>query len=120
MRQYIKKGANLLTIITNDGWWKNTPGHRQHLLYARLRAIETRNWVARSANTGISAFIDPRGNLVSTLGYDKRGVLKAEIAPTQNKLTIYVKYGDWLFQLFCLFTIIILVKSLWNRFQFGR
>mgnify|MGYP000111668573 FL=1 len=120
MRQYIKKGANLLTIITNDGWWKNTPGHRQHLLYARLRAIETRSWVARSANTGISAFIDPRGILISTLGYDKRGILKAEIAPSQNKLTIYVKYGDWLFQLFCLFTIIILVKSLWSRFQFGR
>ena len=120
MRQYIKKGANLLTIVTNDGWWKNTPGHRQHLLYARLRAIETRSWVARSANTGISAFIDPRGILISTLGYDKRGILKAEIAPSQNKLTIYVKYGDWLFQLFCLFTIIILVKSLWSRFQFGR
>lgn len=120
MRQYIKKGANLLTIITNDGWWKNTPGHRQHLLYARLRAVETRRWVARSANTGISAFIDPTGNLISTLGYNKRGILKAAIAPAANRLTIYVKYGDWLFQVFCLLAIIVLGKSLWARFQSER
>jgi len=120
MRQYIKKGANLLTIITNDGWWKNTPGHRQHLLYARLRAVETRRWVARSANTGISAFIDPTGNLISTLGYNKRGILKAAIAPAANRLTIYVKYGDWLFQVFCLLAIIVLGKSLWARIQSER
>ena len=47
-------GANFLFIITNDGWWRNTPGHRQHNAFARLRAIETRRSVARSANTGIS------------------------------------------------------------------
>ena len=117
MRQYIKKGANLLTIITNDGWWKNTPGHRQHLHYARLRAVETRSWVARSANTGISAFIDPAGNIHTPLGYNKRGTIKAAIPSVQNKLTIYVKYGDWLFQLFCAIAIIILGKSLWARFQ---
>lgn len=117
MRQYIKKGANLLTIITNDGWWKNTPGHRQHLHYARLRAVETGSWVARGANTGISAFIDPAGNLISFLGYNKRGILKTAIVPQQNKLTFYVRYGDWLFQLFCLLAIIMLLKSFWARFQ---
>lgn len=120
MRQYIKKGANLLTIITNDGWWKNTPGHRQHLLYARLRAIETRSWVARSANTGISAFIDPNGNLVSTLGYNQRGTLIATLSPSINKLTFYVKYGDWLFQLFCILTILILANSFWTKLSLTK
>jgi apolipoprotein N-acyltransferase len=47
MSKYIRNGANLICIITNDGWWKNTPGHKQHMNYARLRAIETRTWVAR-------------------------------------------------------------------------
>jgi apolipoprotein N-acyltransferase len=69
---YIRKGANLLTIMTNDGWWDNTPGYRQHMNYARLRAIETRRWIARSANTGISCFIDPAGNVypTTTMGYN--------------------------------------------------
>ncbi|MBM3412782.1 MAG: apolipoprotein N-acyltransferase [Bacteroidetes bacterium] len=117
MRQYIKKGANLITIITNDGWWKNTPGHRQHLHYARLRAVETGSWVARSANTGISAFIDPQGRLSSIIDYNQRGILKANIAVQQNNLTFYVRHGDWIFQFFCLATLLMLAKRFWKRFQ---
>src|SRR5690606_15737264 len=55
---YIRKGAQFIAIVTNDGWWGNTSGKDQHLLYAKLRAIENRRWVARSANTGISGFIN--------------------------------------------------------------
>src|SRR5699024_3923582 len=61
---YINKGAQFIAIITNDGWWGNTSGKDQHLQYAKLRAIETRRWVARSANTGISAFINQKGDIV--------------------------------------------------------
>ena len=64
MSKYVKNGANLICIITNDGWWKDTPGYKQHFQYARLRAIETRRYIARSANTGISGFIDERGNVL--------------------------------------------------------
>jgi apolipoprotein N-acyltransferase len=64
IRGYIHKGADFLAIITNDGWWGNTPGHKQHLAYASLRAIETRRSIARSANTGISGFINQRGDLL--------------------------------------------------------
>jgi len=49
-------------VVTNDAWWRETAGYQQHYSYSRLRAIETRKWVARSANTGTSAFIDPKGN----------------------------------------------------------
>ena len=58
---YVRKGARLLSVITNDAWWGDTPGYRQHLSYASLRAIETRRWIARCGNTGISAIIDPAG-----------------------------------------------------------
>ena len=79
MSKYIRNGANLICIITNDGWWKNTPGHKQHMNYARLRAIETRTWVARSANTGISCFIDPYGYVISPQPWDKAAAIKLNI-----------------------------------------
>jgi apolipoprotein N-acyltransferase len=90
---YVQKGANLLTIMTNDGWWGNTPGHKQHLNYARLRAIETRRWVARSANTGISAIINDRGEIIATQPWDKAAVLKYNI-PVLSGETFYVRFGD--------------------------
>jgi apolipoprotein N-acyltransferase len=60
---YVNKGANFIGIITNDSWWGNTPGFEQHWSFARLRAIETRRSVARSANTGASGFINQRGDV---------------------------------------------------------
>ncbi|RYE01252.1 MAG: apolipoprotein N-acyltransferase, partial [Sphingobacteriaceae bacterium] len=50
--KYVLKGAQFIAIVTNDGWWENTSGKDQHLDYAKLRAVETRRWVCRSANTG--------------------------------------------------------------------
>ena len=58
--EYVRNGAQFLSIITNDAWWGNTQGHKQLLSYARLRAIENRRAIARSANTGISAFINAK------------------------------------------------------------
>jgi len=90
---YVRRGANILTIITNDGWWGNTPGYRQHMNYARLRAIETRKWVARSANTGISCFIDPLGNVINPQPWDIATSIKLAI-PVDDRQTFFVKYGD--------------------------
>ena len=59
--EYVRKGAHFLAVITNDAWWGNSPGHKQLLSYTRLRAIENRRSVVRSANTGISAIIDSKG-----------------------------------------------------------
>jgi apolipoprotein N-acyltransferase len=84
--------------MTNDAWWGNTPGHKQHLAYARLRAIETRRPIVRSANTGISAFISPLGKVTYKLGYESQGVLTKTIIP-QTKKTFYVTYGDYIFRL---------------------
>ena len=92
---YVKKGANFLGILTNDAWWRNTQGHKQLLSYTRLRAIETRRSVARSANTGISGFINQRGDLLETLPYDTQGSLKGTIN-LNDEITFYVKAGDYL------------------------
>lgn len=93
---YVQKGANLLTIITNDGWWGNTPGHLQHLAYARLRAIETRRYVARSANTGVSAIINDNGALLQEEPWNKSATIKYHV-PLNNQITFYVKHGDYIF-----------------------
>jgi apolipoprotein N-acyltransferase len=91
--EYVKKGANVMMIITNDGWWRNTPGHRQHLRYASLRAIETRRSIARSANTGISAIINQRGEIVQRTPWWVRTTLSGSINANEH-ITPYVKYGD--------------------------
>jgi len=97
---FVRRGADVMGIITNDGWWGDTAGHRQHFSYARLRAIETRRSIARSANTGISGFIDPRGRVLSSLGWDERGTLTADI-PLNDRITLYVRYGDYVARLCC-------------------
>lgn len=94
-RDYILKGAQVMSIITNDGWWSNTPGYRQHLRYASLRAIETRRSIARSANTGISAFINQRGERVAELGWWHEDCLTGSIN-LNNELTFFVRHGDFI------------------------
>jgi len=103
--RYFKKEANLMVIITNDGWWQNTSGHKQHWLYARLRAIENRRWVARSANTGISGFIDPMGNEVSPQPYDTEACIRFAIPIQLNAPTFYAQTGDILSKLICAFLL---------------
>ncbi|EAS19970.1 apolipoprotein N-acyltransferase [Flavobacteria bacterium BBFL7] len=92
---YVNNDADFLAIITNDAWWGNTQGHQQHLSLARLRAIESRRWIVRSANTGISAIIDHRGNIIQSLGYGKQGIISGTIRKRDN-ITFYVKHGDYI------------------------
>jgi apolipoprotein N-acyltransferase len=105
---YIRAGANIITVITNDGWWGNTAGHHQHMHYARLRAIETGLWVARSANTGISCFIDPKGNIYQQQPWDTQAVIKMNVPPISNP-TFYAKMGDWMSKLACTFSLLLIV-----------
>lgn len=91
--EYVRRGANFIAIITNDDWWGYTPGHVQHLHYSRLRAIENRRAVARSANTGISCFINQRGDVSQAVPYKKEAVMEGAIH-LNNELTYYSKVGD--------------------------
>ena len=92
--RFVREGAEVMLVMSNDGWWGNTPGHRRLFDYCRLRAIETRRAIARSANTGVSGFINARGDVIQSLGWDKRGVLTQNIE-VREEITPYVTYGDW-------------------------
>jgi apolipoprotein N-acyltransferase len=111
MSQYKKNGANIIAIITNDGWWKNTPGHKQHFAYAKLRAIENRTMVVRSANTGISGFISPTGETISSLPYNVNGALSADIY-TNNKPTVYNRFPDVIYWLSLLASVLSVILGL--------
>lgn len=106
---FIKEGANLIFVITNDGWWGNTPGHRQHLEFSKLRAIETRRSVARSANTGISAFINQKGDIIEQTKYREETAIRNSIK-TNDKITFYVRYGDYLYKMAVFISVFILVN----------
>lgn len=95
VRQQVQKGAQLLCVITNDGWWGDTPGYKQHFAMARLRAIETRRWVLRSANTGTSGSIDPSGKIVKKTSYWTKTAFSQVIELRTDK-TFYTKHGDWI------------------------
>ena len=93
--QFVKNGAQVMIIITNDGWWGNTSGYRQHYSFAHIRAIETRRCIARSANTGISAFIDQRGDAHQETQYWVPAVIKGSLN-ANNRITFYVEHGDYI------------------------
>lgn len=113
---YIKNGAQFLTVITNDAWWGNTPGHKQLMSYTQLRAIETRRAIARSANTGISAFINARGEVIKQTAYNTQTVLQGKIAP-RTEITFYVRYGDIIARWAGFLTVLFLLLALSGRFK---
>jgi apolipoprotein N-acyltransferase len=91
----VKNGAQFIAIVTNDAWWGNTSGKDQHMLYAKLRAIETRRYVVRSANTGISCFINQKGDIIKQTEWWTRTAIKADIN-LNDDLTFYVRNGDFI------------------------
>ena len=90
---YVRKGATALFIVTNDGWWDLTPGHIQHLKIGAMRAIEHRRPIARSANTGISCFIDIKGRILQPTKYGVATAVMGEVIP-ETRITFYTKWGD--------------------------
>jgi apolipoprotein N-acyltransferase len=91
--EYTKAGAEYYVIVTNDGWWGNTSGPEQHNQYAVLRAIENRKWIVRCAQTGVSCFIDPLGNMYDEIPYWQTGVAHRNIIANTEK-TFYSENGD--------------------------
>jgi apolipoprotein N-acyltransferase len=123
LTEYIRKGANLICIITNDAWWGDTPGYRQHCAYAPLRAIETRKSIARSANTGISAFINQRGDFMQKTDYWKQASIRDQLH-INPETTFFARHGNFLgygsgfLSIFGVFLLIL--KGLKTRFWDGE
>lgn len=111
---YVRAGAKLLTVITNDAWWGDTPGYRQHLSYARLRAIETRRDIARCGNTGISAFIDQKGRILSRSTWWEPAVLRGTVNLSSRE-TFFVRAGDIVGRICVFLTILLFAAALIRR-----
>ncbi len=93
--EFVRNGAEVMSIISNDSWWEDTPGHKHLYTLSAIRAVETRRAIARSANTGTSGFITARGDSIESMGWEERGVL-TETLTLSNKMTIYTIYGDYI------------------------
>ena len=111
VNDYIRGGANYIFVITNDGWWGDTPGYRQHHSYSRLRAIETRRSIARSANTGISSFINQKGEILQKTDYWVPAALRGEIN-ANDALTFYVRHGDYIARIAYFFSLLVVMYTI--------
>jgi len=89
-----EKGANLLVNLTNDAWFGDTVAPWQHARLAQWRAIETRRYLIRVTNTGLTSVINPKGEMLETLPLFSSGVLTVNVALLEGE-TLYVRFGDW-------------------------
>ncbi|GJM36228.1 MAG: apolipoprotein N-acyltransferase [Saprospiraceae bacterium] len=111
---YVRQGAQLAFIMTNDGWWDNTAGHRQHLYFASLRAIETRRSIGRSANTGVSAFINQRGDILQPTKYNETTAIRGTLH-LNDKITFYTRWGDMIARIALFLSIMLLLNNFVKR-----
>jgi len=106
-----RKGAQVIFVITNDGWWGTSAGHKQHQSFARLRAVETRRYVARSANTGISSVINQRGDVLQSTEYWVPAGIRATVQLNAEP-TFYITYGDVIGRTFSFVFLLMMVYTL--------
>ena len=109
--KFVRNGANILAVITNDSWWDDSPGHRQHFDMSKLRAIETRRYVLRAANGGFSGVIDPTGRVLAKTKYNERTAIQT-IVSAQEGETFYVKHGDYIARIAVVMTFAALLYSI--------
>lgn len=106
-----RNGAQVLCVVSNDAWLARTPATEQHLMMARLRAIENRRFLLRAASTGISAVIDPFGRIRRQVGLFREGIITDRVVPSRQ-LTLYTLLGDWLAYLCIVITAICLLAPI--------
>ena len=113
---FVKNGANVLCVITNDSWWDDSPGHRQHFEMARLRAVETRRYVLRAANGGFSGVISPTGSVLMRTKYNERTAIQT-IVRAQTYETFYVKHGDYIARIAVVLAALGLLLAIWGAIR---
>ncbi len=113
-RHFVHNGANLISVITNDGWWGYTSGYFQHFEYARLLSIEMHRYVIRSANNGISSVIAPNGQIIKRTQYWTRTAFRHDV-PLFRDQSFYVRHGDWPGRIAILIFLLALAFSIGNR-----
>ena len=114
VRDAVLRGSELLTTITNDGWYGRTSAPYQHFELATLRAIEQGRYLARAANTGISGIVDPYGRVTLRSGLFERVALVGEVRLIQER-TVYGRFGDVVPWLCLAATVLALLAALGSR-----
>ena len=115
---YASRGAGFLSVITNDAWWGDTPGYRQHCSYSSLRAIELRRDIARCGNTGISCIINQRGEVVSRTPWWEEAVLRGTVN-VNSQQSFFTRHGDVTGRV-CTLAFLLLLALLVARVLLGR
>ncbi|ROL61388.1 apolipoprotein N-acyltransferase [Bacteroidetes/Chlorobi group bacterium ChocPot_Mid] len=115
-REYVNQGAGILVVITNDAWFNHTFGPEQHFIMSQVRAIETRRYIARCANSGISGFISPSGEIIKLMEQYKV-IADAESVPILKDKSIYVLLGDWLVYLCTMISLIFIIYGFSKKNQ---
>ena len=110
VREFVARGANLLINISNDGWFGKSAAAEQHLHMARVRAVENRRWVLRVTNSGLTAAIDPYGQIYQTIPRDVRGAVDLPY-DFRTDTTPYSRFGDWFAWMCVLVSVILLGTS---------
>jgi apolipoprotein N-acyltransferase len=119
-RGFVQRGADFLVVITNDAWYGLTAGAAQHHHVSLLRAVETRRWVARCANTGVSSLISPAGRAAGTLGLGERGFVSGSLTgPPAAGLTFFTRWGYAWLALPGLFLLVMGVRKFLARRKIG-
>ena len=111
-RNYVKTGANLLVNLTNDAWFGRSVAPHQHLLLSIPRAVETRRYLVRSTNSGISAIVSPTGEIEARTGIFTTENLKGEVVLIDSLETLYTRVGDIFAWIALAVTILFVVKKL--------
>lgn len=116
IREFVKRGAQFLVVITNDSWYGNTSGPYQHFQYSILRAVENRRSIVRCANGGISGFIDPYGRVQIKTRFNERTQI-ADVVKINDEKTFYTKYGDIIIYISGFAVFIVFVLTLFKKFK---
>ena len=112
---FVRRGAQFLTVITNDSWWGNTSGAYQHKQIAVMRAIENRRWVVQCANGGISVFIDPYGNITQGTNMYEQSTLFGSVQVVETQ-SFYTRHGDWLAEAALIISAFFLSAAISKKF----
>ncbi len=119
-RGYPRQQADFLAVLTQDGWWGDTPGYRQHLNYLRLRSIETRRSIVQVAASGSTALLAPDGSVIFRAD-SRQSTARLAAVPIQKGLTIYARFGNWLGLTALILSVVLVLWSFlvtgWRSWQ---
>lgn len=119
LSKFVQKEAQWIAVITNDGWWDDTPGYKQHLSYSRIRAIEFRKNIVRSANTGISAIINQRGDILEYTSWWIPATISGTIYANDKK-TFYSIWGDYIGRIALFVSLLIILYFIGQKVVFKK